>query len=58
MDKEGEIFYDPQADQALMDGLKKGLLGNVELIPLDFHINDVGFAEMETNIFLNLMETK
>lgn len=58
VDKEGEIFYDPQADQALMDGLKKGLSGNTELIPLDFHINDVGFAEMAANIFLNLMETK
>jgi uncharacterized protein (UPF0261 family) len=42
---EGEAFYDPEADRALIDNLKAGLQENVEVHELDMDINDPHFAE-------------
>lgn len=42
---EGQPFYDPEADAALIGALKAGLGPNVELHELDMAINDPRFAE-------------
>lgn len=41
---EGNVFYDPAADQALIASLKEHLRGNVEMHELDLDINDARFA--------------
>ncbi|MBX0329690.1 Tm-1-like ATP-binding domain-containing protein, partial [Oscillochloris sp. ZM17-4] len=42
---EGQPFYDPEADAALIGALKASLGPNVELHELDMEINDPRFAE-------------
>jgi uncharacterized protein (UPF0261 family) len=46
IDAEGQPFYDPQADAALFDAIRKGWAPapNRRLIELDAHINDPAFA--------------
>jgi len=46
IDTQGGPFYDPEADQALIDNLKAGLQGkdNVEIHELDMDLNDPRFA--------------
>lgn len=41
---EGGAFYDPDADRALLDGLKAGLSDHIEVHELDMDINDARFA--------------
>lgn len=55
-DKEGNPFYSPEADKALFDTLKKELSDAVEVIELDMHINDHGFAEYLAMHIMELME--
>ncbi|WP_144553747.1 Tm-1-like ATP-binding domain-containing protein [Bacillus sp. X1(2014)] len=43
--KKGEVFYDPQADQALIDSLKESLEPHIDVVVLDTDINDLLFAE-------------
>jgi uncharacterized protein (UPF0261 family) len=46
IDAEGEAFHNPEADQALFEAIRQHLdTDTVELIELDMHINDEGFAE-------------
>jgi uncharacterized protein (UPF0261 family) len=44
IDTQGEPFYDPVADKALIDTLKAGLHGNIEVNELDMDLNDPRFA--------------
>jgi uncharacterized protein (UPF0261 family) len=44
IDAEGQPFYDPEADAALFDALRAGVGDNVEVIELDFNVNDEAFA--------------
>src|SRR2546425_10889532 len=41
---EGEPFYDPEADAALLEGLRETLAENVEVHELDLDVNDERFA--------------
>lgn len=41
---EGGVFYDPEADAALIAALKDGLDPGVEVVEFDTHINDPAFA--------------
>ncbi|MBE3560799.1 MAG: Tm-1-like ATP-binding domain-containing protein [Ktedonobacteraceae bacterium] len=45
IDTEGQPFYDPVADQALIDALKADLHDTVEVHELDMEINDPRFAQ-------------
>jgi uncharacterized protein (UPF0261 family) len=42
---EGGVFYNPEADRALIDNLKAGLRSNVEVHEMDMDINDPRFAD-------------
>lgn len=44
IDKEGQPFYDAEADQALFQALRENVRPPVELVELDHHINDPDFA--------------
>lgn len=57
IDKKGEPFYDPEADKAVVDELRRHTKEPVELIELDCHINDQMFGEAlahELRLCLNL----
>lgn len=56
IDKEGEPFYDPKADQALFDSLREHIKPNVRLIELDLHINDPEFAKAVADELLGMLE--
>jgi uncharacterized protein (UPF0261 family) len=45
IDTEGAPFYDPAADKALIDNLKKELDSRIEVHELDMDINDPHFAQ-------------
>jgi uncharacterized protein (UPF0261 family) len=53
---EGEGFYDPQADQAFIDGLKANLPANIKIIERDTHIEDPAFATEAANLLIELIE--
>lgn len=44
IDREGQPFYDPEADRAFISFLKASLDPSVQLIEMDNHINDEAFA--------------
>jgi uncharacterized protein (UPF0261 family) len=43
-DAPGGVFHDPDADEALIDSLRRHLSDSVERIEVDTHINDPAFA--------------
>ncbi|MEY4712977.1 MAG: hypothetical protein RIS88_2427 [Pseudomonadota bacterium] len=47
IDRPGQPFHDPQADQVLFDTIEKGFRGGVDrkLVRLPHHINDEAFAQ-------------
>ena len=44
IDKEGQPFWWPEADQALFQSIRNWIGPQVKLIELDLHINDAEFA--------------
>jgi uncharacterized protein (UPF0261 family) len=44
-DKEGNNWYDPEANLALIEALKRDLKPEIKLVEVDAHINDRLFAE-------------
>jgi uncharacterized protein (UPF0261 family) len=54
IDKEGQPFYDPAARRALHDAIRSGA-GTSEVMELDLHINDPGFAVAAAHKLLALM---
>ena len=42
---EGQVFHDPEADAALLDGLRETLGPNVEVHELDTDVNDPGVRD-------------
>lgn len=56
IDKEGESFYNPEADRVLFDSLKKHINSSVALKELDLHINDPAFAREMAQQMLKILE--
>jgi uncharacterized protein (UPF0261 family) len=56
IDQSGKAFDDPAARQALYNGIRT-THELVELIELDYHINDVGFAEAAAQKLLKLIRS-
>jgi uncharacterized protein (UPF0261 family) len=54
IDREGQPFYDPAARRALHDAIRSGA-GASEVVELDLHINDPGFADAAAHKLLALM---
>lgn len=59
LDVEGQPFYGPEEDKALFDTLKENIDENVvELIELDYDINDENFAIAAAKKLIEIMENK
>ena len=54
LDRKGNIFYDPVADQAFIDSLKSSLKKTISVKEIDAHINDDKFARAVVNEFLDI----
>jgi uncharacterized protein (UPF0261 family) len=44
-DREGGPLYDPQADEAFAEEMKKRLKPQIEVVEVDTHLNDPLYAE-------------
>lgn len=54
-DRPGHAFYDPAANDALVEALQGNLATGVELAKIEAHINDPAFAEAVANKMRDLM---
>jgi uncharacterized protein (UPF0261 family) len=55
IDREGQPFWWPEADQALFQSLRNWVGPQVPLIELDLHINDPAFAETAARTLLEML---
>ncbi len=55
-DREGEVFFDPEADTAFVRSLERHLEAHIQLIQVDCHINDNLFAERTVDVFCKLAQ--
>jgi uncharacterized protein (UPF0261 family) len=53
--RRGKNLYDPEADKAFIEALKKDLKPAVKVIEVDAHINDEIFAEQAVNLLRKMM---
>jgi uncharacterized protein (UPF0261 family) len=56
IDAEGQPFWWPEADAALFQSLRNWMSPGVQLIELDLHINDPGFAAASVNLLLKWLD--
>jgi uncharacterized protein (UPF0261 family) len=56
IDREGQPFWWPEADQALYQSLRNWLSPQVKLVELDLHINDPEFAETAARLLLEMLD--
>jgi uncharacterized protein (UPF0261 family) len=57
IDREGQPFWWPEADQALFQSLRNWIGPQVQLIELDHHINDPEFAHAAAETLLRMMRS-
>ena len=55
IDREGEPFYDPEANRALFDALTTHINSKIKVRELDFHINDPAFADAVADEMLGML---
>jgi uncharacterized protein (UPF0261 family) len=55
IDREGQPFWWPEADQALFQSLRNWMSPQVRLIEQDLHINDPEFAELAARTLLEML---
>ena len=58
IDREGQPFHDPEADEAFISSLKEKISSNVELVELDNHINDEEFAVALARSLIEKLKTE
>lgn len=56
LDSPGGEFWDPEADQACYAAIKKNLKPGVQIIELDYNINDPEFADYCANSLLEMLK--
>ena len=56
IDKEGDIFYDPEANSALFDSIKENAKNTIMVVEMDAHINDEAFAKKLVERLLKMIE--
>jgi uncharacterized protein (UPF0261 family) len=56
IDREGQPFWWPEADQALFQSLRNWIGPQAQLVELDLHINDPEFARVAAETLLRLMK--
>ena len=55
-DKPGGVYYDPEADRALTEALKKHIKPEIKVMELDVHLNDQTFAEAAVATLFRMIE--
>jgi uncharacterized protein (UPF0261 family) len=58
LDRLGEAFWHPAADEALFHAIKNGLRKTIPLIEIDAHINDAQFADRAAHELLALLDDR
>lgn len=58
LDSHGERFWDPEADTACYNAIRKNIRPGIEIIEVEHNINDPEFADLCANTLLRLLETK
>ncbi|MEJ2559789.1 MAG: Tm-1-like ATP-binding domain-containing protein, partial [Anaerolineae bacterium] len=56
LDSEGGDFWDPEADQACYDTIKKNLKPGIPVIEIDHNINDPEFADKVAETLLDMLQ--
>lgn len=54
--REGQVFWDPEADGFFLERLKANLNPKVELIEVDAHVNDAAFVKDVVRTLLQIIE--
>jgi uncharacterized protein (UPF0261 family) len=57
IDREGQPFHDPVADQAFFNALRTHLAPHIHRVELDMHINEPAFAAVCAETLLGLLRT-
>jgi uncharacterized protein (UPF0261 family) len=57
-DRQGEIFWWPEADQAFFSALEKNVDKHIPIEKIDCHINDEPFARKAVEMLLAMIEKK
>lgn len=57
IDKEGQPFWWPEADQALFQSVRNWISPSVKLVELDLHINDPEFARLAAETLQTMMRS-
>jgi uncharacterized protein (UPF0261 family) len=58
IDREGQPFWWPEADRALVQSLRNWISPDVKFVELDLHINDPEFARAAVEMLLGMMKAK
>ena len=56
LDSEGEIFWSPEADQALLAAVKETIRPSIPVVEMDDNINAPAFADRAVETLLSMME--
>jgi len=56
LDLEGQVFYWPEANQAIFDAIKQNVREDIPVIEMDVDINDPSFADRTAQELLNMLE--
>jgi uncharacterized protein (UPF0261 family) len=56
LDSEGGDFWDPEADQACYDAIKKNLKPDIPVIEMDNNINDPEFSDKCATLLLDMLK--
>ena len=56
IDREGQVFWWPDADRALFQSIRNWVGPQVKVIELDLHINDVEFARIAAETLLTMLQ--
>ena len=55
LDSLGNPYWDPEADKACYDAIKKNLKPGVRVVELDYNINDPEFADKSAELLLEML---
>lgn len=58
MDREGQVFFDPDANRLLFNSLRNALKESVQVVEVNAHINEASFAEKAVETLRGLIEKK
>jgi uncharacterized protein (UPF0261 family) len=56
LDSEGGQFWDPEADRACFDAIKKNVKPGILVTELDLNINDPEFSQAVADTLLGMMK--